>query len=187
MKSVMPSIHLIGYAATAGLFLALSGLISGYIDNKVVASKTAYRIENSKLFLKSTVLANLVKTKGGNFIGNLSLGIFLGSAFLLSYIAPLSIDIRHIAFSTSYVGYSLMSLPFDGMTIIKALIGIMLIGLTNLIVSFSITLLLALKSRGAKFSLIPRLFIYSIKDFINNPLEYFIIRNSSRLVKKDND
>ncbi|MFA9390665.1 MAG: hypothetical protein ACERKD_12705 [Prolixibacteraceae bacterium] len=185
MKGVMPSIQLIGYAATAGLFLALSGLISGYIDNKVVASKTAYRIANSRLFLKSTFLANFVKTKGGNLIGNLSLGIFLGSAFLLSYIAPLSIDIRHIAFSTSYVGYSVMSLPFDVVTIIKALIGIMLIGFTNLIVSFSITLLLALKSRGAKFSLIPRLFIHSIKDFINNPLEYFMIRNSSKLVNRN--
>ncbi len=187
MKDVMPSIQLIGYAASAGIFLALSGLISGYIDNKIIASKIAYRITNSRLFLKSTVLANFVKTQGGNLIGNLSLGIFLGSAFLLSYIAPTSIDIRHIAFSTSYVGYSVISLPFDVVTIIKALSGIMLIGFTNLIVSFSITLLLALKSRGAKFSLIPHLFIYSIKDFINNPLEYFIIRNGSRLLKKNND
>ena len=187
LKDVYPSIHLIGYAATAGIFLALSGLISGYIDNRVVASNIAYRIANSSLFLKSTVLANFVKTKGGNLIGNLSLGIFLGSAFLLSYIAPLSIDIRHIAFSTSYVGYSVMSLPFDVVIIIKALIGIMIIGFTNLIVSFSITLLLALKSRGARFSLIPRLFILSIKDFISNPLEYFIIRNSSEPLKRNND
>lgn len=188
IKDVVPSIHLIIYAATAGVFLALSGLISGYIDNKVIASKIAYRITNSRLFLNSTTLANFVKTKGGNLIGNLSLGIFLGSAFLLSYITPLSIDIRHIAFSTSYVGYSFMSLPFDILTIIKALVGIMLIGLTNLIVSFSITLLLALKSRGAKLSLIPRLFIYSTQDFIKNPLEYFMIKNnSSRLLKRDSD
>jgi site-specific recombinase len=186
MKDVMPSIHLIGYAAIAGIFLALSGLISGYVDNKVIASKIAYRITNSRLFLKSTVIANFIKARGGSLFGNLSLGIFLGSAFLLSYIAPLSIDIRHIAFSTSYLGYSVMSLPFDIVIIIKALIGIMLIGFTNLIVSFSITLLLALKSRGAKFSLIPHLFIHSIKDFINNPLEYFIINNNSKLSKKNN-
>jgi site-specific recombinase len=185
MKDVMPSIGLIGYAATAGIFLALSGLISGYIDNKVVASKIAYRVANSKLFFYSKTLANFVKNKGGNLIGNLSLGIFLGSAFLLSYIAPLSIDIRHIAFSTSYVGYAVMSLPFDAVMIIKALIGIMLIGFTNLIVSFSITLLLALKSRGATFSFIPRLFFHSLKDFINNPLEYFIVGNGSRLKNRN--
>lgn len=186
IKGVMPSIGLIGYAATAGIFLALSGLISGYIDNKVIASKIVYRMANSKLFFNSTTLANFVKNKVGNLIGNLSLGIFLGSAFLLSYFAPLSIDIRHIAFSTSNLGYSVMNLPFDAVIIIKALIGIMLIGLTNLIVSFSITLILALKSRGASFSFIPRLFFHSVKDFINNPLEYFIVGNSSRLKKRGN-
>jgi site-specific recombinase len=180
MKSVMPGVSIIGYAATAGIFLALSGLISGYIDNKVVASKIAYRIKNSKLFFHSTTLANFVKEKGGYLIGNLSLGIFLGSAFLLSYIAPLPIDIRHIAFSTSNVGYAVLSMPFDTIVIIKALVGIMLIGITNLIVSFSITLLLALKSRGAKISLIPRIFFHSVKDFINNPLDYFVISNKSK-------
>ena len=80
-----------------------------------------------------------------------------------------------------------MSQSFDSMTLIKAIIGIMLIGFTNLIVSFSITLLLALKSRGAKFSLIPRLLIYSIKDFIYHPIEYFIVRDNSRLKRNNHD
>ena len=141
---------------------------------------------NSKLFLNSSALANFVRNRGGALIGNLSLGFFLGSAFLLSRIVPLSIDIRHIAFSSSYVGYSIMSQSFNSMTLIKAIIGIMLIGFTNLIVSFSITLLLALKSRGAKFSLIPRLLIYSIKDFIYHPLEYFIVRDNDRFLKRNN-
>lgn len=180
LKSVMPGVSLIGYAAVAGIFLALSGLISGYIDNKVVASKIAYRIENSKLFFNSTTLANFCKDKGGYLIGNISLGIFLGSAFLLGYILPISIDIRHIAFSTSNLGYAVMSTQLEAIILIRALTGIMLIGLTNLIVSFSITLLLALKSRGAKLSLIPRIFLLSVKDFINNPLEYFIISNRTR-------
>ena len=187
MQGVMPSIRLISYAATAGFFLALSGIISGYVDNKIIASKIAFRMANSKLFLHSSALANFVRNRGGGLIGNLSLGFFLGSAFLLSSIVPLSIDIRHIAFSSSYVGYSLMSQSFDSMTLIKAIIGIMLIGFTNLIVSFSITLLLALKSRGAKFSLIPRLLIYSIKDFIYHPIEYFIVRDNSRLKRNNHD
>lgn len=186
MKEIMPSISLISYAATAGFFLALSGLISGFIDNKVRASKIAYRIVNSKLFLHSRTLANFAKNKGGVFIGNLSLGFFLGSAFLLSNLVPLSVDIRHIAFSSSYVGYAIVSQPFEMLTVLKALVGIALIGLTNLVVSFSITLLLALKSRGAKISLIPRLFIYSIKDFILHPLDYFMIRDTSGFLKRNN-
>lgn len=177
MRDVMPGLPLIGYAATAGFFLALAGIISGYVDNKIIASKIPHRIANNRLFLNSKFLANFIMNRGGAIIGNLTLGIFLGSAFLLSYVLPLSVDIRHIAFSSSYVGYAIMSQPFDLITVTKALLGIMIIGFTNLIVSFSIILLLALKSRGAKLSLIPRLFLHSLKDFIRQPLDYFIIRD----------
>ena len=179
MQEVMPTAQLISFAATAGFFLALSGLISGYVDNKIIASKIPFRIANSSLFLNSSTLANFVRNKGGALIGNISLGFFLGSAFLLSSLVPGSVDIRHIAFSSSYVGYSIMSQPFESAVIIKAIVGVLLIGFTNFIVSFSITLLLALKSRGAKFSLIPRLLMYSLKDFISNPLDYFIVRNNN--------
>lgn len=173
VKGVMPGINLISYAAIAGLFLALSGLISGFIDNKIIASKFAYRITHSKRFPLSKALANFVTKKGGVFIGNLSLGFFLGSAFLLSGFMPFPVDIRHIAFSSSNFAYAIMSQPFESYFLLKALLGIVIIGFTNLIVSFSITLLLALKSRGAKFSLIPGLLIYSVKDFVSHPLEYF--------------
>lgn len=177
LKGVMPSFSLISYAATAGIFLALSGLISGYIDNKIIASKVVFRMKNSNSFLRNDVLTNFVKNKGGAFLGNISLGFLLGSAFLLSWIFPLSIDIRHIAFSSSYVGYSIMSQSFDITILLKAIMGVLLIGLTNLVVSFSITLLLALKSRGAKISLIPQLLFSLFKDFISNSLEYFIVRD----------
>lgn len=147
------------------------------LDNKIVASNVEYRIRNSKLFLKNSVFAGFINKNGGAIMGNLSLGFFLGSAFLLSALFPFSIDIRHIAFSSSYVGYSIMSQSFDTITVVKVLTGIMIIGITNLIVSFSITLLLALKSRGAKSSLIPKHFMYSLKDFLAHPFEYFIIKD----------
>ncbi len=179
MKDIMPTFSLFGYAATAGIFLALSGIISGYVDNKVVASRAAHRIANTKLFFNSQKIADFILHKGGSLMGNITLGFFLGSAFLLSYIFSFSIDIRHIAFSTSYLGYSIMSQPFETTMIIKALLGILIIGLTNLVVSFSITLVLALKSRGATFLFIPQLFMYSVKDFFSNPLDYFIVRDNN--------
>ncbi len=179
MKDIMPTLSLLGYAATAGVFLALSGIISGYVDNKVVASRAAYRIVNTKLFFNSKKMADFILHRGGSLMGNITLGFFLGSAFLLSYLFSFSIDIRHIAFSTSYLGYSIMSQPFETIIIIKALVGILIIGLTNLVVSFSITLVLALKSRGATFLFIPQLFMYSVKDFFSNPLDYFIVRDNN--------
>lgn len=165
IKNVVPSPKLFFFAAIAGCFLALSGLISGYIDNKVVASKIGYRIRNSQLFAKSQRLANFVEKKAGALLGNIGLGFFLGSAFLLSNFLPLQIDIRHIAFSSANVGYAIMNADFSNNTILLALLGVFLIGFVNFIVSFFITLYLALKSRGASFALIPQLITNIFKLF----------------------
>jgi len=186
MSEVLPGLQLIAYSATAGFFLALSGIISGYVDNKIIASKIPHRIANNRIFLYSEKLANFIRDRGGAIIGNLTLGFFLGSAFLLSYLFAMPVDIRHIAFSSSYLGYAIMSQPFDAITIIKAFSGILIIGFTNLIVSFFITLSLTLKSRGANFSIIPRLLILSLKDFVAHPFDYFIVRDRNTL-KKDLD
>jgi len=150
IKNVVPSGSLVFFAAIAGFFLALSGLISGYVDNKVVASKFAHRIRSNQMFLKSKRLATYVEKKAGALVGNIFLGFFLGSTFLLSGLLPFQMDIRHIAFSSANVGYAIMDYDFDSNTILIALAGALLIGLVNFIVSFSITLYLALKSRGGQ-------------------------------------
>ncbi len=174
IETVLPSFPLLFYAATAGFFLALSGLISGYVDNKVVDSNIAHRIRNNGLFFYSSGFAHFFEKKAGALLGNISLGFFLGSAFLLSNFLPLDVDIRHIAFSSSYVGYSIFSVSFEVQIIVFALCGALLIGFVNFLVSFSITLYLALKSRGANFRIIPRVLFNISKDFIFNPLAYFI-------------
>jgi site-specific recombinase len=173
IKKVVPTPSLFAFAAIAGLYLALSGLIAGYVDNKVVASKIAHRIKNNRFFLRSTSLANYVEKKAGSLLGNIFLGFFLGSTFLLSNILPFPVDIRHIAFSSAYVGYSAVNYAFPLDTILLALAGALLIGLVNFIVSFSITLYLALKSRGASLRLVPSIIFSILKDFLRNPLYYF--------------
>lgn len=174
IDTVVPSLPLLFYAATAGFFLALSGLISGYVDNKVVDSNIAHRVRNNALFFYSSGIASFFERKAGALSGNISLGIFLGSAFLLSNFLPFDVDIRHIAFSSSYVGYSIFSASFQPSIILLALTGALLIGFMNFIVSFSITLYLALKSRGANFRIIPKVLFNVAKDFLFNPLAYFI-------------
>lgn len=172
IQSVLPSFQLIIYAMIAGFFLALSGLISGYVDNKLVFSKIPYRIRHSKFFSFSSRFASYIDNKAGALSGNIVLGFFLGSAFLFSSILPFSVDIRHIAFSAANVGYAMVSHKYDVTTILMALLGVSLIGFTNFLVSFSITLYLALKSRGANFSIIPNLIKSILIDFLKNPLLY---------------
>lgn len=174
IKGVLPSGQLIFFAAIAGLFLALSGLISGYVDNKVVVSKIKHRVINSPLFLRSERLASFIHKKAGSLLGNISLGFLLGSIFLLSYLLPFQVDIRHIAFSSAYVGFSILSYDFGSTTILLALLGALMIGVVNFLVSFSITLFLTLKSRGASLKIIPLLLWTVTKDFFFNPLHYFL-------------
>jgi len=177
IKNVVPTAQLICFAAVAGFYLAMSGLISGYVDNKVVASKFGYRIRNSELFFKSTRLAYFVEKKVGALVGNICLGFLLGSTFLLSNILPFQLGIRHIAFSSANVGYAMIKDSFSIKTMLLALCGALLIGFVNFIVSFSITLYLALKSRGANFKLIPKILGNIGKDFFFNPFHYFYEMN----------
>lgn len=176
LKNAMPSSTLIFYAAIAGFFLAMSGLIAGYFDNKIVATKIAYRISNHKSLSRSNKLAGFVEKKTGALLGNIFLGAFLGTAFLLSNLLPFSVDIRHIAFSSANVGYGITSYDFDTQTIALAVAGVFLIGFINFMVSFSITFYLTIKSRGANFRLIPKILVNVAKDFVTNPLAYFVAR-----------
>jgi site-specific recombinase len=171
------------FAAIAGLFLSLSGFISGYFDNKVVASNLPYRIQHnqilSKVFSRKNRdrLARYLKKNLGVIAGNVSLGFFLGSAFLMSYLLPGEIDIRHIAFSSSNVGYGIINNAFSFSTIILALVSVLIIGSVNFLISFSLTFIIVLKSRGITASDIRQLIVMSFKDLLTNPLDYFVIRN----------
>lgn len=173
IKNVLPSTQLVFFAAIAGCFLALSGLISGYFDNKVVVSKIAYRIKNHSFFSKNKSIAYFLEKNTGSLLGNVALGFFLGSVFLLTYLLPFKVDIRHIAFSTANVGYAVMNQQLSAKIIALALIGALLIGFINFLISFAITLFLALKSRGANFKLIPNIIFTIVKDFIRHPMYYF--------------
>lgn len=147
----------IAFAAIAGVFLALSGLISGYFDNKVVASRLHPRLVRHP-FLRSFLgekarekLATYVCKNLGALSGNVSLGFFLGMAGWLGFITGLPIDIRHIAFSSANFGFAFQSVALSPMTILLASLSILLIGAVNFAVSFGITMYLALKSRGITF------------------------------------
>lgn len=176
IKNTTPSLSLVFFASVAGCFLALSGLISGYIDNKILASRVSHRIRNGKRFFKSKSLAKFIEKKSGALIGNVCLGFFLGCAFLLSYLLPFSIDIRHIAFSSANIGYSIMENDQGSQIILFAICGALLIGFVNFIVSFTITILLALKSRNASIKILPKIFKSVIVDFFNNPLAYYFFK-----------
>lgn len=147
------------HAAIAGFYLFLSGLITGYFDNRAAYSNLAIRIARLRWLRR---LAGTARAAGigayiqdhlGGIMGNFLFGCMLGSTGVVGIILGLPLDIRHIAFSSANLGYALIgfdfALPFKA--ILWAALGVALIGLTNLGVSFALALRTALGARGVRF------------------------------------
>ena len=176
------------YGGIAGMYLFLSGIVTGYFDNEVVYSKIPERIREHP-FLKSVLstkrlqkLANYLNHNLGAIMGNIMIGIFLGTAAFIGKTFGLPFDIRHVTFSMGLLAVSLQSTFFhiDFSTLCWIFLGIVSIGFFNIIVSFGLAFYVALKSRNidsAQLIQLPKLmFIY----FKKHPLDFFYPPASER-------
>lgn len=147
------------YAGIAGVCLFLSGLIAGYHDNLAIYNKIPQRLRAlswlQRLLGKSLLarIANYVENNLGALAGNFYFGCLLGGMTAIGVLFGLPFDIRHIAFSSAFVGFAAVGLEFmlTWQAALYAALGLLLIGLVNLSVSFSLALYVAMKSRGVRF------------------------------------
>ncbi|MDM1485715.1 site-specific recombinase [Acinetobacter towneri] len=169
------------HAAIAGVFLFLSGLIAGYFDNMAVYRKVGPRLKahiHLKMLLGQERLnsfANYIERNLGALAGNFLFGIMLGSTATLGYILGLPIDIRHIAFASANFIQGLMNVngsPEIGLIIVSFL-GVLLIGLTNLFVSFTLTIIVALRARRVRFEQWKPLAKLVLTHFLTRPSDFF--------------
>jgi site-specific recombinase len=168
------------YAAFAGLFLFISGLVSGYVDNRMVYAKIPERLPN-QAFLKKLLpakwlqkLIRLLKARSGAIFGNTALGIFLGMSSFFGKIFGLPIDIRHITFVAGNIAMGIYGGGSgDFNFILICLLGIPIVGLFNLFVSFTLAFYLAMKARSLHLSDYPRLGRMVLKHFFSTPKEFF--------------
>jgi site-specific recombinase len=148
------------HAAIAGVWLFLSGLISGYFDNKASYSHIPQRLMQlhglRRLFgaKRWQRITTYIGDNLGALAGNFYFGIMLGSTGQIGAFLGLPIDIRHISFSSANFAIAMSGLNFqvDWQTCLVSLLGIGLIGMTNLAVSFSLALLVALRSRKISYT-----------------------------------
>jgi site-specific recombinase len=100
----------------------------------------------------------------------------LGTAGTVGIILGLPVDIRHIAFSSANLGYAMVAFDFalPWPTMLWAALGVALIGLTNLAVSFALALWMALKARGVLFRQKRELLRCLWERFRVAPLSFFV-------------
>lgn len=147
------------YAAVAGVCLFLSGLIAGYHDNLAIYNKVPQRLRAVKWMQKLIGtqrldrVANYIENNLGALAGNFYFGCLLGGMSGLGILLGLPFDIRHIAFSSAFVGFASFGLDFmlSWQTAAYIALGLALIGLMNLTVSFGLALYVAMKSRKVRF------------------------------------
>lgn len=147
------------HAMIAGVCLFLSGLISGYYDNKALYSRMGQRINQLRSLRRLLGAARLerlgqyIEANLGALMGNLYFGVLLGSIGTLGDMLGLPIDIRHIAFSSANFATAVVGLDYQlsWQTVVISLFGILCIGSLNLVVSFGLALWVALRSRHIRF------------------------------------
>ena len=172
---------LLFHAAIAGFFLFLSGIISGSISNRDKHFDVKYRIEEHP-WLKMTFgkaktirFANWYNKKWAGLISNFWFGVFLGSTASIGVFLGLDLDIRHITFASGNLALALYGAKFqvENSLMFWGIFGIGLIGLVNFLVSFSLSLGLAFRSRDIPLSEL-RPIITSIKQrFFKKPMSFF--------------
>ena len=170
------------YACNTGVFLFLSGIIAGYVQNKMRFGRIPERILLHpglrgwlSLSQLSRVSAYLDKNAGA-IIGSLALALFLGMAGLLGRFFGIPFDIRHvtIAAGNASIGfYGLDPADFDPAFLWPVFIGVMAIGLLNFIVSFFLAFYVAMRSRGLYLRQMPTFLRELSRRFMNRPLDFF--------------
>ncbi len=148
------------HAAIAGFYLFLSGLISGYFDNRAAYANIGPRIARLGWLRRlagnerATKIGNDIENQLGGIMGNFLFGCMLGSTGMIGTLLGLPLDIRHIAFSSANLGYAITGFEFTlaWQTLLWATFGVVLIGLTNLGVSFALALRTAMGARHIEFT-----------------------------------
>src|SRR5574337_788893 len=99
-------------------------------------------------------IADYVGNNLGALAGNFLFGVMLGGVTALGVLFGLPLDIRHIAFSSAHTAYAIASLDFavGWRTVAVAALGVGLIGVVNLTVSFALALWVALRARQVSFA-----------------------------------
>jgi site-specific recombinase len=180
-ETSMPYIEIFWYAAIAGVFLFISGLSSGLFINRIRYSNVVNRLYHHPVLKMSfsasrrkTIVQWFEKNAGGLF-GNIVLGFLLGFAFLVGKFIGIPFDIRHITFQAGNFAIAIGGLGYrlSIYELTKGFVFIFGIGFFNFIVSFTLSLILALKANRIPLKLMFPILKAVLQNFIKQPFYYF--------------
>ncbi|MFV8341410.1 recombinase [Flavobacterium sp. XS2P39] len=169
------------HAAIAGVFLFLSGIITGSIANRDKHNQVFFRITEHPVLkrslgkVKTLKLAKLYEKRWAGIVSNFWFGIFMGSTASIGLFLGLNLDVRHITFGSGNLALALYGANYlvsDAM-LFWGIFGIGVIGLVNFMVSFSLSLGLAFRSRAISLFELRFVTVSIWNHFKSRPVSFF--------------
>lgn len=179
------------YACITGVFLFLSGIISGYYDNKVIHRNIPERIRNH-YFLKQLLpkrslikLSYYIESNLGSLIGNISLGFMLGMSAFLGFIFGIPFDIRHITIASGNYAMAIFTLyhHITWLYALTCLLGVFGVGFFNFMVSFGLATFIAARSRKISRKQFRELLKWTLVYLRRYPRDFFFTPKRQRTVE----
>ncbi len=172
------------YAAVAGVGLFLAGIVSGYYDNRCVYHAIPERLLRLRLpprLIGGERWARVVdylRPRWGGIAGNLFFGFYLGMIAAFGQLAGLPLDIRHIAFSAANLGYAWQAFDWQlaAPVVLTSVAGVVLIGLVNLTVSFSLAFYVALRATRSSRRDSGQLLLRGLAAILKAPFQWRVAR-----------
>lgn len=170
------------YAAIAAVGLFLSGVVSGYYDNKNVYEQIPQRLAlltwptriMGERFWRA--LIRYIEQHLGALAGNFFFGLYLGLVSAFGHLSGLPLDIRHIAFGAANLAYALFALGWhtSWLNMLLGAAGVLAIGFINLTVSFSLAFYLALRASRMSHHDARRWLIHAVSDMLLAPWRFIL-------------
>ncbi|UQB70205.1 site-specific recombinase [Epilithonimonas zeae] len=169
------------HACIAGVFLFISGVISGNISNNSVFYQIPRRIAKNPFinyFFGQSIAKRLSDYYSKNWAGivsNFWFGVFLGATAPIGLFLGLDLDIRHITFAAGNFALGLYGKDFvvSSYTFWISFVTVFVIGFFNFAVSFGLSMLLAFRSRKVEMNEAREIFKEIFRYFVKNPFRFF--------------
>jgi site-specific recombinase len=172
------------FAIVTGIFLWLSSLATGWTANYLALHRMATAISNS-LRIRARLgpagaakLANWVKHHAPGSVGYIVLGFLLGTVPILFELFGIPLEVRHVTLAAASLGYALDASWVYGQLhwqdAVIAFSGIILIGVLNIVTSFVLSFLLAVRARNIGEAESRRFLREVGREFLAHPFSFLL-------------
>jgi site-specific recombinase len=146
------------FAITTGVFLWLSSLATGWTANYLALHRMASAISKSLRIRaklgpeRAAKLSHWVRNHAPGSVGYIVLGFLLGAVPIMFELFGIPLEVRHVTLAAASLGYALDASRLYGQLrwqdAVLAFSGIAIVGVLNIVTSFVLSFLLAVRARN---------------------------------------